>query len=415
VTESWTNADGTKGFGSFNDNVEAYAPGSPIFAWSGNDTLTGAGGNDEFVIAQPIGNDVIYNFNAASDKIDLVGFSNVAKFGDIQLANDANGNAVVTLGNAETITLHGTDAASLTAANFLFDQTPVVENHASMVIGDGALLPLAGTIDNTGIIALNASGDQTELQIVGHGATLQGGGQLVLSDSSANVIVGTTSTTTLTNVDNTISGAGQIGLGDGNLTLVNDAHGTIDADKAGSTLIINTGHAVIDAGLLEASNGGTLLIEDAVNGSGSGSAVIYGGTLEFGASSNVNVTFNNGAGTAAYGQLVLGDPANFCGQISGFTGTGPDAAHSDSIDLKGINYNSGHFSETYCAPTGLLTVTDGNQTIHLTFDGFDGTFSFAVTGGKMMLSGAGGVDVANCTVPFKAFRPPEFQLGQALR
>ena len=100
VTESWTNADGTKGLASFADNVEAYAPGSPIFAWSGNDTLTGAGSNDEFVVAQPIGNDVIYNFNAASDKIDLVGFSNVAKFGDLQLANDANGNAVITLGNA---------------------------------------------------------------------------------------------------------------------------------------------------------------------------------------------------------------------------------------------------------------------------------------------------------------------------
>ena len=229
------------------------------------------------------------------------------------------------------------------------------------------MLPLAGISIILAEIALQRQRDQTELQIVGDGATLQGGGQLVLSDSAANFIVGTISTTTLTNVDNTISGAGQIGLGDGNLTLVNEAHGTIDADIAGGTLIINTGHTVIDAGLLEASNGGTLLIEDAVNGSGSGSAVINGGTLEFGASSNLNVTFNNGAGTAAYGQLVLGDPVNFCGQISGFTGTGSDTAHSDSIDLKGINYNSGHFSETYCAPTGVLTVTDGIKP-YLTFD-----------------------------------------------
>jgi hypothetical protein len=230
------------------------------------------------------------------------------------------------------------------------------------------------------MITLNSSGDQTELQIVGDGLTLQGGGQLVLSDSPANVIVGTTSTTTLTNVDNTISGAGQIGLGDGNLTLVNEAHGTIDANAAGGTLIVDTGHTVTNAGLLEASNGGTLLIEDAVNGSGSACAVINGGTLDFGASSNVNVTFNNGAGTATYGELVLGNPENFCGQISGFTGTGPDAAHSDSIDLKGINYNSGHFSETYSALTGALTVTDGSETAHLTFEGFDGTLSFASDG-----------------------------------
>ena len=380
VTETWTNVDGSTGHAYVADNVEAFAPGSPIFALAGDDNLTGTGANDLFVLAQPIGNDVIHNFNAGSDKIDLVGFNNVAKFGDIQLVNNTNGDAVITLGSGETITLHGTNAASLTAGNFLFDQTPVVENHGNMTIGDGAVLPLAGTIDNTGMITLNSSGDQTELQIVGDGATLQGGGQLVLSDSSANEIVGATSTTTLTNVDNTISGAGQIGLGDGNLTLVNGAHGTIDANAAGGTLIVDTGHTVTNAGLLEASNGGTLLIEDAVNGSGSACAVINGGTLDFGASSNVNVTFNNGAGTATYGELVLGNPENFCGQISGFTGTGPDAAHSDSIDLKGINYNSGHFSETYSALTGALTVTDGSETAHLTFEGFDGTLSFASDG-----------------------------------
>ena len=72
VTETWTNTDGTTGTAFVSDNVETYAPGSPIFAWSGDDTLTGAGANDVFVFAQPIGNDTIYNFNVASDKIDLV-------------------------------------------------------------------------------------------------------------------------------------------------------------------------------------------------------------------------------------------------------------------------------------------------------------------------------------------------------
>ena len=66
------------------DNVEAYAPGTPIFALSGNDTLTGASANNEFVFAQPIGNDTIYNFNVSTDKIDLIGFTNIASFNDIQ-------------------------------------------------------------------------------------------------------------------------------------------------------------------------------------------------------------------------------------------------------------------------------------------------------------------------------------------
>jgi hypothetical protein len=73
INEIWTNADGTKGSASIADNVEAYAPGSPIFALSGDDNLTGAGRDDMFVFSRPIGNDRIYNFNSASDKIDRIG------------------------------------------------------------------------------------------------------------------------------------------------------------------------------------------------------------------------------------------------------------------------------------------------------------------------------------------------------
>src|SRR5262249_9809862 len=97
VTETWTNANGSTGSAFVADNVEAYAPGSPIFALTGDDTLTGAGANDLFVFGQPIGHDVIFNFNVASDHIDLVGFKGVSSFADIQLSDDLNGNAVISL------------------------------------------------------------------------------------------------------------------------------------------------------------------------------------------------------------------------------------------------------------------------------------------------------------------------------
>ena len=113
---------------------------------------------------------------------------------------------------------------------------------------------------------------------------------------------------------------------------------------------------------------------------GGGSAIIAGGTLIFDAQSNVNVTFDNGTGTPIYGELVLGDASDFSGQISGFAGTAPDAAHSDAIDLNGINYNSSAFSETYNSSNGLLTVTDGTHAASFTFDNFDGTLSFASDG-----------------------------------
>ena len=378
VTETWTNANGSTGTATVADNVEAYAPGTPIFALSGNDTLTGAGGNNEFVFAQPIGNDTIYNFNVATDKIDLIGFANIASFNDIKgnIADDGHGDTVITIGAGETITLQGVSAASLTAADFVFNQTPVVENAGNMVVSDGAVLPLSGTIDNTGTIALNSTGDQTELQIVGDGVTLEGGGQVTLS--GAAVIIGTGAAAVLTNVDNTISGAGQIGSGDGTLTLINETHGTIDANVAGGTFTLETGTTITNNGVLETLNGGTLQILDPVTGSGS--AIIEGGTMIFGAQSNMNVAFENGVGTPTYGELVLGDAAGFSGQISGFVGTAPDTAHSDAIDLEGINYNSSSFSETYDAAKGLLTVTDGSHSASLTFDNFDGTLSFASDG-----------------------------------
>ena len=100
VAESWTNADGSTGSAIVSDNVEVFAKGAPIFAWSGDDTLTGAGAKDLFVFAQPIGNDTVHNFNASEDQIDLIGFAGFASFDDVKnhLTADATGNAVITLG-----------------------------------------------------------------------------------------------------------------------------------------------------------------------------------------------------------------------------------------------------------------------------------------------------------------------------
>ena len=94
VAKTWTNADGSIG-SPLADNVEVYATGAPIFAWSADDHLTGSSGDDLFVFSQPIGNDIIYYFDAAHDKIDLIGYSRFTSFADVQahMANDAAGNA----------------------------------------------------------------------------------------------------------------------------------------------------------------------------------------------------------------------------------------------------------------------------------------------------------------------------------
>ncbi|OWK20678.1 hypothetical protein AJ88_26805 [Mesorhizobium amorphae CCBAU 01583] len=171
VLMSWTNADGTLGSMSIADNVEAYAPGSPVFAWSGDDVLTGSSGNDLFVFSQPIGNDTVHSFDAAADQIDLIGYSGFQSFADVQahMADDANGNAVITLGDGQSILLDGVHSSALTDGNFVFDQTPVVNNAGTMTIGDGALMPLSGTINNSGLISLDSTGSGTLLQLIQHG------------------------------------------------------------------------------------------------------------------------------------------------------------------------------------------------------------------------------------------------------
>ena len=199
-------------------------------------------------------------------KIDLIGFNGISSFADVQahLGHDASGNAVITLADGETITLNGVDAASLNAGDFEFNQTPVTTNTGDMVIGDGALLPLSGIVDNTGSIHLGSAGSETDLEIVQHGATLQGGGTLVMSDNSENVIFGSDPSVTLTNVDNVISGAGQIG--EGQMTLVNE--GSIIADGT-HALVIDTGaNAVINSGTLEATGAGGLTVQSDVTNNG---------------------------------------------------------------------------------------------------------------------------------------------------
>jgi hypothetical protein len=89
----------------------------------------------------------------------------------------------------------------------------------------------------------------------------------------------------------------------------------------------------------------------------------------------VAVSFDNGAGGTTYGVLILVDPSQFTGDVSGFTGTAGNAASSDEIDLIGINYNSSHFTDSYDSATGVLTVSDGTNTDSLTFVGFTGNAS----------------------------------------
>ena len=172
----------------------------------------------------------------------------------------------------------------------------------------------------------------------------------------------------LTNVDNTIAGAGR--LGQGQLTLVNE--GTINASGS-NPLVIDTGTNIVvgNSGTLAATGSGGLIVNSAVDNSGSlwanggnltvsgavngnGTATISGAaTLEFGASSAENISFAAGA----TGTLKLDQSSSFTGAVSGL-------AAGDALDLtdiaSGANTTIG-YSTNADGTGGTLSVSDGTH------------------------------------------------------
>ena len=379
VTETWIEADGTTASLTFHDNVEVYQPGSPIFAWSAQDWLSGSGAHDRFVFDHPIGNDTIYNFDAATDQIDLIGFDGVSSFEDVaaHLASDPAGNAVINFGDGETITLTGVNKDALTAADFVFNETPVVHNAGTMLVGDGATLPLGGIMTNTGTIEFDGAGELTGLQIGGGGLTLQGGGHVQLSDSSSNYIGTAADSATLVNLDNTISGAGTIG----NASLTLENHGLIVA-TGGNPLLIDTGsHAILNTGTLEAQ-GGSLDVRSDVTGGGD--AVIDGGSIEFGGASDTDVTFTD----ASSGILKLDYAADFTGKILSI-------GDGDKIDLADLAPDvSASIAGSSDGATTTLSVQSGGASANLAIANGNSAAVFSVNGDGdhgTMISVAGAV------------------------
>ena len=399
IVLSWTQADGSTASLAVSDNVEVFAPGSPIFAWSGDDTLTGSSGADTFVFSQPIGADVVHNFDTAADTIDLIGYG-FTSFANVlaNMADDASGYAVITLANGQTITLAGVSAAALTAANFVFDVTPTMSNAGTTTIGNGALRPMSGTINNSGTISLGAQGATTVFELIQNGITLQGGGNLTLSDSAYNVVSGSLPSVTFNNVDNVISGAGQLGAG--SLILTNG--GTIIANGI-NALVIDTGaNSVINSGTIEATGVGGLEIVGSIVNSGliwaAGGNIVIGGdltgtgdvqisgtaTVEIGGIDSNDVVVGSGAA----GLLVLDDATNFTGTISGLNA-------DDRVDLRDIAFGA-NTTMSYAdngAGGGVLTVSDGVNSVNLALVGAYqlGDFSLASDGqgGSLLTNNAG--------------------------
>jgi hypothetical protein len=183
-------------------------------------------------------------------------------------------------------------------------------------INNGTALALAGTITNDGTLSLASTTTLTDLVPSGT-VILRGGGRVVLSDAGTinrNRVYSNTLGSLLDNVDNTISGAGEIFGNGGRLSLLNAAAGVIDATGTQALEIDNINFT--NYGILAADKG-TLLVLSNVYGGGE-VEISGGGAARFGGTLAANTSF------AGVGTLELADP--YGGTISGM-------AANDAVDL----------------------------------------------------------------------------------
>ncbi len=277
-----------------------------------------------------------------------------------------------------TLTTTGTGVIETTLGVNVLDGT------ASSIVNDGAIkllsgtgLTLEGVIGGTGVITLATSTKAETLTIGSMGATLTGGGEISMGNAAGNKVVGASGAASLTNAGDKIIGAGL--LGSGELTLINDKGATI-LGKGSAGLTIDTGTTVItNGGLIEANAGhvtvksaiantgtllayagGTLALYGTITGAGEGK--VEGGTLDAQGSFNQAVVFD-GKGT-----LELAHSQAYTGRITGFSLTGGTA-----LDLTDIGYTKGVTTATLVEngikTAGVLTVTDGTHTAKITLAG----------------------------------------------
>ncbi|MBA3810471.1 MAG: hypothetical protein H0X27_02285 [Caulobacteraceae bacterium] len=328
-----------------------------------------------------------------------------------------------------TLNTAGTGVVEASGGSALDGSGSTVHNQGELKVIDGDSLAATGVIDNTGAIALAGTSSGSALVVSGN-LTLQGGGSLSLADVPGSLITGPTFSDTLSNVDNTIAGDGQIG--GGQMTLVNQSKGFIEEPGAtgltidtGSTAIINAGEIralgsggiliqsavtnsgviaadgagaltitakVKNTGLLEA-NGGTLIDYEAVNGKGS--AAIAAGSLEFMSSFNQDVAFTGSSGT-----LELAKSQAYTATIIGFSQAG-----GTFLDLADIKFTGkagqASFVDNGSHTGGVLTVTDGIHTAHINLVGDYHTSTFVVANdgnGKVLVHDPAATD-ATLTAP----------------
>ncbi|HXV00311.1 MAG TPA: hypothetical protein VG166_07425 [Caulobacteraceae bacterium] len=204
------------------------------------------------------------------------------------LGTVANAGGIIEAGNGSTVSIGGTirggivetagSGIILAAGGVIDGAAAAVINGGAILIGSGKSLTARGTIDNMGTISIMGKAATLDL---GSATTFIGGGLIALGALDSSAIIATASGATLTNVDNTLSGAGSI-----TASVINDAAGVIAATASQTALELSG--SVANAGLIEGQGAaGVRILGTVANVGGiikaeNGSTVNIGGTIRGG-------------------------------------------------------------------------------------------------------------------------------------
>ena len=292
---------------------------------------------------------------------------NVAANWNGGIPTSSSNTCIDTAGSTVTLNISGAVTADLTLGS----------STDSLSFANGASLTVSGsTISNAGSITMNGSANTTALEIDAANVTLSGGGTLTLSNFGSNIIGGSAGTDVLTNQE-TIQGAGNIGVGQIGL----NNQGTIDANQsAGMTLQVSSAGGT-NTGTLEATagskltffggtyanaggtilnNASTILFDDAVTINGGTITQTGAGLIQLGNATINTALSNNGTSTIE----VIGGGNTVSGPVTNPAGGQLKIDNGGVLNITGSSIvNNGTFTMNGSANATFLEIDAANVTL----------------------------------------------------
>jgi hypothetical protein len=266
----------------------------------------------------------------------------------------------------------------------------VSDTIANLTVGSGASLTLPNGVEvnnsllidgsfvtNAGQIILPGGNGQVLLFSSGGNVTLSGGGTVTLNTNSA--ITGFGAGATLVNQE-TIQGAGAIEDG---IPLTNTSTGVIDANQAGTQLTVGRNGTTTNTGLMEATNGGQLVMGSLTlqNAGGIVQAVGTNSSVLLEGEGAGNETFSGGTWRTSGGGIIYSYDTTVL-----FDGTTNPVTNAGTLQLiDGASHPGGNFQGTVKNTKTIQILSKGDEIVA----NIPGGQTWTLTGSGSMTLGDG--------------------------